>query len=555
MKKSIFILFMISGLFKGYSQISNYKYLDEDTRKTVVFDKYFHLFYSLKDYEVENVFFLKNGILLWDKIHSKFTLLDYNSKTMLDEYTLSSKKGFKKKNYNYYNPFIFNAQSKPTIIDKDKVFIGLVKTKRKLGYKGFQILNLSIKNNRIILNLDPFKPDKIFHGFEYINPNFPSVKYELAEGLAALQLVNALPIDTNNSYIYQFFGYPFKNSNKKEKINDHHVFHPVLLLKEKNKTARILLGKEKEYKSNLNLFEIVNTEDDAYIYRSSNDMCYDINDSSYYFINYDFHADSLLRYDKSIFIIDRKSGNKYIVKEFINSGNEKINYKYFINLVKNIDKTKKIINTSLVLTINTERKLDILSVFDKKIVIKKQNPMIPNEVGLYTIEFDKSDNIIYDIKMKGQNTFGQIDKKTGKKLDIGKDFTNEYRLIETDSFDIFDFESIPLLRDTQICQQSIKCLLKTVSSLLKNKNYKYVFGNLMVYDDDDIEMLRKNRNLFKNASNLEYLTELYSKAYKDYENAIWIKDGTGIIEGQYSDFIIFALFIKDKYFLSVKMIK
>jgi len=201
MKKSIFILFMISGLFKGYSQISNYKYLDEDTKKTVLFDKYFHLFYSLKDYEVENVFFLKNGILLWDKIHSKFTLLDYNSKTMLDEYTLSSKKGFKKKNYNYYNPFIFNAQSKPIIIDKNKVFIGLVKTKRKLGYKGFQILNLSINNNRIILNLNPFKPDEIFHGFEYTNPNFPSVKYELAEGLAALQLVNAFPIDTNNAGI------------------------------------------------------------------------------------------------------------------------------------------------------------------------------------------------------------------------------------------------------------------------------------------------------------------------------------------------------------------
>jgi len=374
MKKSIFILFIISCLFKGYSQITNYKYLDEDTKKTVLFDKYFHLFYSLKDYEVENVFFLKNGILLWDKIHSKFTLLDYNSKTMLDEYTLSSKKGFKKKNYNYYNPFIFNAESKPTIIDEDKVFIGLVKTKRKLGYKGFQILNLSIKNNRIILNLNPFNPDEIFHGFEYTNPNFPSVKYELAEGLAALQLVNAFPVDTNNSYIYQFFGYPFKNSNKKEKINDHRVFHPVLLLKEENKAARILLGKEKEYKSNLNLFEIVNTEDDAYIYRNSNDMCYDINDSSYYFITYDFHADSLLHYDKSIFIIDRKSGNKYIVKEFVNNGNEKINYKYFINLVKTIDKTKKIINTSLVLTINTERKLDILSVFDKKIVTKKQNP-------------------------------------------------------------------------------------------------------------------------------------------------------------------------------------
>ncbi len=553
MKKVIFILFAIFFTNISSSQITNYKILDENTQKTVLLDDFFNLFYSLKNYKVEKIFFLKNGILLWDKNNSKFILLDYDSKTTIDEYTITKKKGYKRRSYNYYNPFFFNAETRPSIIGENKVFIGIVKTKKRLGHKGFQILNIKINNNKIDIELIPFEPEKLFKSFDLKNSNFPDKRYTLETGLASLQLINIFPYDKKGTFLYQFFGLPYVNANKKERHSDNTVFNPVLYLKKHNSIGQIVFNKHNYYKSNFNLYQLFNIDDDIFIYKNRDKTFFNTSDSSEYTIINNLNYDSSRYFKKLTLIEDRKNQEKYIINTY--STNKKgVNYEYVFFKIKSIDKNEKIIKTKLKLFISSKRKIDILAIYDRKIFVKRENPIIPNEIGIYTINFPENKNKAYNYVLT-EKKMNQNDIKSSQRLNIDNTLFNEYRLIQIDSFKIFDSVPDSIPADLQICQKSIKCLLKTVSILLKNKSYKYVFKNLMVYDDDDIELLRKNKEIFKDKSNLIFLNELYAKAYIDYDKALWIQDDFGIIEGEYPDFIIFVVKLNNKYYLSVKMIK
>ena len=231
MTKVFFIFFtLFINLNIAFSQISNYKYLGNNTKNTILLDNHFNLFYSLKGYYVENVFFLKDGIVFWDKTNSKFVLLDYDSKAVIDEFALSKKNGYKINKYYNYNPFFFNFLVNPMIIGDNMINTGIVKTKRKLGYKGYQILNIKVENQKLNFVLIPFKPDNLFYDVEFKNPNQPGTKYKFEKGLAVLHFRNM--IHSGIGDIYQFFGKPFITKKKQKNFLISTMFlKPILHIK------------------------------------------------------------------------------------------------------------------------------------------------------------------------------------------------------------------------------------------------------------------------------------------------------------------------------------
>ena len=537
-----------------FAQISNYKYLGEETQKIVLPDKHFNLFFSLKDYYIENVFFLENGILLWDKKDSKFVLIDYNSSVVLDEFRLTKKAGFKKDVYNFYNPYFYNSLVEPLIINSDNVTMGIVKTKRKLGYRGYQILNVGINNKKIKIDLIPFKPKKLFENVEYINPEFPGFKYKFDEGLAVLQYRNMFPLANKNGNIYQFFGKPFINAKKKNKSKSHHIFNPSLFIKNKHQVGKFLFPKRKNLKSNMNLFQLVKLDSQVYAYRSIDDSCYNVEDNNYYKIIYKSPDNDSFIFKESLILTDRKRDEKYILRTYISPG-KNINYHYEFYKINTIDKLGHRIISKLVLAIDSKDKLDFSALYGNRVFIKRHNPIIPDEIGLYYIDIALKPNHIYYLSMKKGNIFSKNTIGMPRKINVDSDLSNEYRLLNSQETDIFPNDSSGI-SDITICQSNIKCLLKTVKKLFEDKKYKYVFTKLMLYNNEDISLLDTNKALLSNSDNFINIANLFVKAYDEFDKALWIKNDKGLYEGTYPDeFVIFAIKQNDKYYLSIDVFK
>lgn len=545
---SIFF-FLFSFKVKSKCQTPDF-YFDSLSRKTVNLNNNFELFFTLQNYHVNNFFFLKKAILLWDSNNSKFILIDYNSRSILDEYTLDRKKGFKTNKFNENNEFFYNSLMEPLITSDSSVSFGIVKTGKNSfnEVKGYQLLNINIIDSKIQPELVEYKPEQIFQSI--ISENKKDFAFQ--KGLAVLQYRNMIGLE-DNKVLFQFFGKPFV-LKKKKKADNYQIINPVILLHE-NKNSKFLLNDFYLKKSNLNLYQIKSIKNNLFVFRSYDNLMYCLQDSSIYQFDKQFVSDSQNIMIKSEIFNDYKTNFIYIVKSFKLDTLQKVMYKIY--KISSIDTMKKVIYTSNILNLYSDDKLNIEAIYNNYLyIVDENNPVFGNEAGIYKMKNDiqgQLKNIFIDIN--NPNILqGDSLKITSVQINNGND-NSEYRKLSVEESIIFPEDSFRNI-DIEECQTTIKCLLETVNLLIEKGLIRYIFLNYILYDEEDIYFLKTNSTLLKQRKNLETFLDVFSYANKNYDSAIWRTKRNGIIEGFYKDkFTIFVIKKDSKYFLSVNILK
>jgi len=293
------------------------------------------------------------------------------------------------------------------------------------------------------------------------------------------------------------------------------------------------------------------------IYRGVDDFIYSIEDSTRYKILYHLNQDTTEILKKSLIYKDTKTEKNYLIKEYSVS-KDSINFRYRLFKLDTSVRNKNIINSSLFLTVDSDEKINFLAFYNDSLYVKMYNPIIPNEIGLYYLDFGFETEIPFNsVKRVKKKIFGVDTGKVSHKINIIETNSIEYRVLNSEEIDIFlsPTDSLPTI---EICQNSIKCLLESVNNLIQSKHYSYALSKLFVYDSEDFELLNMNKNFLRDPNNLKTFFDNYHDAYTEFENALWTQssENSYIFEGNYLNmFIIFAVKIDGKYFLTSKVFK
>lgn len=506
MKNYLLLTILFTFIFSTKNYGQELEYTDPSISNIIKPNDEIRLFYGSNAFSCDEIVMLKNHTIIYDKFNLQFILLDNQNRQILDKFNFKDIKKLRtsrirhvtrednKLIYTYETPTTrgigFNGQIDLYSNSDTSANVGVIKIKRTP-----YLFSIYVSNNKLHYNLEEYIPKKLFT--EKYNKRKVKLDYYKAIGVEKFasnktNIVIAYRVspyigkklirEENNSARDSIFNYDAiyvkeKGTNKLKLINqvDYNTFHSI-----HKKRGRFVFD--------LNLIRTYNqfvfyssTIDNLIIYDDSLNITYQgklrhyLPNLNKYKINYKIKREDTSYYNLQIY--KDEFTNKLYGSIWHKQGEDI----YQININNNTPSFK------FLRTIKIDYNDDyfsqhVVSINKGKLYVKLYNPIA---INYYIYEYDlykgikNNDKVLefaYKEVNKSSTKYAKYKERTSPMV-----AKNELAKLSKKQIRKY-FPDISRLDTATYKQDSIQNLLKSILKLYEQKNYKYPFAYLYMYD-------------------------------------------------------------------------